>query len=100
MPDPIPTCAPSTMTLMQKVVNATDKLYDLEIQKIVDFAVGVRDHPDAGFRDKLRACELLNNLMEKGIDVAQYLDKNDRLDSGKSTENIKEDVNYKIAFDE
>lgn len=42
-------------------------------------------------RDQLRAGEFLASLTNKGIDVAMYLDKNERIDEGKHTESVKHD---------
>jgi hypothetical protein len=48
----------------------------------------VRDN-GATDRERLRAAELLATLAHKGLDVAMYVDKNLRLDSGKPTDRME-----------
>ena len=88
----------TAMGLMKKVVAVSHKLVDEQVQKIIDVAVSIRDNPDASGRDRLRASELLEKLAAKGVDVAQYIDKTERLDQGKPTENVNEV--FRLSFDE
>jgi hypothetical protein len=83
---------------MQRVVNASEQLADKQLVKMINFAVSVRDNEDASDRDRMRAVELLNAMIAKGVDVAQYIDKLDRIDSGKPTE--RTEVTLKVTFDE
>ena len=61
------------------------------LAKAIRLAQSLVDDDLATARDRLRASEFLSSVTAKGIDVAMYLDKNDRLDSGKLTENVKHD---------
>lgn len=87
------------MKLMQSMVRVATGIADKEIAKMVNLAVTVRDDPKLSARDRMRAVELLNAMIAKGIDVAQYIDKTERLDSGKPTENVGVKL-LKVEFDE
>lgn len=88
-----------TMRLMQRMVGLGHTLMDEQIKQIVNMAVGIRDHAEASARDRLRAGELLAALIARGVDVAMYLDKNNRIDDGKLTELVGH-RNYAVAFDD
>lgn len=89
----------ASMALMGRVVKAVDKMADSELEKIIRFAVEVRDDTSNHARERMRAAELLNTMIAKGVDIAQYIDKNDRLDKGKPTANVV-NVTYVLVFDE
>lgn len=79
------TCS-SSMKLMQSVVRVANNIAAEELSKMIRFAVSVRDNEECSARDRMRATELLASLMNKGIDVAQYIDKAERAAAGISTE--------------
>lgn len=86
------------MRLMQRMVGLGHSMLDEQIQKIIETAVAVRDHPQASTRDRLRAGELIKSLIDRGIDVAMYLDKNNRMDDGKPTEIVDNRI-LRLEFD-
>lgn len=53
----------------------------------VRFCRAIQADEKASARDRLRASELLTSLVDRGIGVAESLDKMDRLDNNKPTEN-------------
>ena len=98
-PQPCGTHSRAHLWLLQRMVEHSTNLADIEIEKTVRMAVSIRDDPDATRRDRMRAGELINALVAKGVDVAMYLHKNERLDDGHLTERV-EHVSYAVAFDE
>lgn len=74
---------------LQSFVRKTDDIAEDQIAQIVRFAVNLRDDPDSTPRDRLRASELLMSIVNKGIDVAMYLDKSERVDDGANTERVE-----------
>jgi hypothetical protein len=77
----------SALSVLQKQVTSAAVLSEQQAADNVRFAMAVRDDPLASHRDRLRAMELIESMIARGINVAMYMDKNDRLDSGKLTEN-------------
>lgn len=58
------------------------------LARAVRMAESIIDSDDASPRDRLRAGEFLAALAHKGIEVAINESKNERLDTGKPTENL------------
>lgn len=84
-----PTGTPrSALAYLTRTLNAGAELTESELAANIKFAVGVRDDPSASRRDKLRAVAHLDALMARGVDIAMYLDKCDRLDGGGVTERV------------
>lgn len=80
--------ARGAVTFLMRQLKRAEDLADRDWGQIVQFAARVRDDKTASIRDRIRATELLTTLIAKGVDVAVILDKNERLDGGKSTENV------------
>lgn len=78
----------ASLAFLQRRLERSAHLEQHEWEPTVLFARTVREDPKACNRDRIRASELLTSLMERGVDVAEKIDKIDRLDSGKATENI------------
>lgn len=76
------------LMLLTRAVQTGQEVTERETAANIRFAVSVRDDPASNTRDKLRATEFLEALAARGIDVALYLDKCDRLDGGHVTERV------------
>ncbi len=77
----------SALRHLQSQLDQTVKV-NSELEKNIRFAIGVRDDENASHRDRLRAMELLESIAKRGIDIAMYLEKNERIDSGQATESV------------
>ncbi len=84
----------AALNFLEKRLSAASALHDSDWDATVAFARGVRDDEAASVRDRIRASELLAGLSERGIDVAEKVDKIERLDSGQNTENVGHNVKY------
>lgn len=74
---------------LKRQLHATDVLLDDELRKSIEFAVNVRDSPNVGPRERLRASELLESIRARGVEIAKYIDQQDRIEGGKSTERVE-----------
>jgi hypothetical protein len=78
----------AAMAFLAKRLASSERIHESELEATLTFASTVRDTPTASVRDRIRAAELLAMLMERGIDVADKLDKMERLESGHDTERV------------
>ncbi len=77
---------------MQSAVDRGLTIGQAGLAKAIVFASEMLDDPESTHRDRLRASEFLASVAAKGIEVSMYLDKTERLDSGKPTENVNHAV--------
>lgn len=84
----------AALGFLQRRLERSAHLERTEWEPTVLFARTIRDDPKACNRDRIRASELIASLLERGIDVAEKFDKNERIDSGKFTENIGGKVQF------
>lgn len=86
-------------TLM-RAVNRGETVAEEQYRKNVQLAVEMRDDPRRADRVRQRAAEFLNAMIEKGVDIAMYIDKTERIDSGQATERVvHEQTTYRLEFD-
>lgn len=79
----------SAIQYLKRQLADSDVLMDDELAKSIRFAVNVRDDPNMGPRERLRASELLESIRARGIDLAKYIDERDRVDKGGATERVE-----------
>lgn len=90
----------AALLLLQREVERGSELTDAQADANVRFAVAVRDDPASTRRDQLRALELLEAMRSRGVNVALYLDKADRVEAGKPTETVEHTHRvYRLEFD-
>ena len=82
----------SVLRIMQRAVERGEAVGDGGLAEAIIFAKSVIANKKASGRDRLRASEFLASVTAKGIDVAMYLDKNNRIDDGKDTERVSHAV--------
>jgi len=73
---------------MQSAVNRGLTVGQAGLARAIQFATDMLDDEASTDRDRLRASEFLASVAAKGIEVTMYLDKNERLDTGKATERV------------
>lgn len=90
----------SSLAMLQREVARADVLLEPQIRANLEFAVAVRDDPQAGLREKLRATELIEAMQSRGINVAMYLDKAERIEDGQVTDRHEHNHrSIEVAFD-
>ena len=78
----------SHLAMLEKQARHGEEVSDEQLKININYAVGIRDGEGYNSRERMRAIEYLDSIIARGVDVAMYLDKNDRLDGGHVTERV------------
>lgn len=84
------------MRTLQKAISDGQEVSDAEMSKMVKFAVAMRDGSESSPRDRLRACELLDSIIGRGVNVALALEKIDA-DEEKQSKQTSVNVNVGVG---
>lgn len=90
--------ARSALRFLQAELGRSSNLAETVTADTVRFALSVREDPSASYRDRIRASELIEAMVKRGVDIALYLDKADRVESGQPTE-VVEHREMRVEFD-
>lgn len=88
----------ASMRLLQSEIRTATEVTEKYTESVVRLYREVMADPKATNRDKLRATEMLMALSKRGVDVAMYVDRMERVEAGEATD-VVEHREYRIEFD-
>lgn len=88
----------SSLLMLNREIERGQKLSDEEAENQLRKIIAIRDDPQASKREVLRACECIEAMRTRSINVAMYLDKMERAEDGTATD-VVEHREFRVSFD-